>query len=481
MRAGKPRRQRAATHPRIAYRLLPVMSRPVKMAISGILAAMLASSLLRDAATGGCEEAGQRSDRPCPPSAVRAPVGSRPLDARAFVDTIGVNTHLFYVDTTYGNFPMVKRRLRELGVRHVRDGFDPGRTSAFFERVNDLGAAGIKSTLIACRVEPPGGPWTIYVKDAKTKVRSALDALEGVNEPDLVAAGTDWIRSARGCQRRMHDQAKGTAFGPPLRVPVLGPSIQAPNMPRLGNIADRADGGTIHPYSGGMRPNRPGVYGYVPQMASVRAYHFGGASAPVYATETGYHDAMNTTNSHPPTSRRAISIYMPRLFLEHAKAGIARTFAYELVDERPDPAQADVELNFGLFESDWSYKPSAKALRNTIALLDSPRRSPRTRLRYSLSRTEDRDGPGPRGAVSDLLLQKADGSYWLALWQDSTVWDENARTDIRNPPTSVRVSLERTMTLRRYRPTRALKGSRSRKARYFTVRVGDDVLLIKMR
>ncbi|MDQ3721793.1 MAG: hypothetical protein M3376_01715, partial [Actinomycetota bacterium] len=210
-------------------------------------------------------------------------------------------------------------------------------------------------------------------------------------------------------------------------------------------------------------------------------YHFGGEPAPVHAPETGYHDAMKPAGSHPPPSRRAISIYMPRLFLEHAKAGITRTFAYELVDERPDPAGADVELNFGLFESDWSYKPSATALRNTIALLDSPRRSPRTRLRYSLSQTEDRDGPGPRGAVNDMLLQKADGSYWLALWQDSTVWDENARTDIRNPANPVRVTLDRPMTLRSYRPTRGLKAARSRTARSFRADVGDDVLLIKLR
>ena len=460
------------------------MSRPVKMAIVATLLGVLAYSLLRadPAADSGCETAGKASDRACfSATATRRRAGSVPVDARAFVDTIGVNTHLFYVDTSYGNYSMVRRRLRELGVRHIRDGFDPGRTRVFFKRVNDLGRAGIKSTLIACRVEPPGTSWTIYVKDAKTKVARSLDALEGVNEPDLVAAGTDWIGAARGCQRRMHDQAKATTFGPPLRVPVLGPSIQAPDIQRLGDISDRADGGTIHPYPGGLSPSRPGVYGYVPQVASVRAYHFGGAPAPVHATETGYHDAMNTTDSHPPTSQRAIATYMPRLFLEHAKAGITRTFAYELVDERPDPALADVELNFGLFESDWSPKPSARALSNMITLLDSPRRSPRARLRYSLSQTEDRDGPGPRGAVDDMLLQKADGSYWLALWQDSRVWDENARADIANPSSPVRVKLERTMTLRSYRPTRGLKASRSRTARSFTFAVGDDVLLIRMR
>ncbi|MBW3607354.1 MAG: hypothetical protein KY463_03195 [Actinobacteria bacterium] len=459
------------------------MYRPVKMAIVGALLAVLAYPLLRNAATSdpsrdACGATGGESGRLC---SSRSVVGSLPVDARAFVDTIGVNTHLFYVDTAYGDYAMVRQRLRELGIRHIRDGLDPGRTPLFFKRVNDLGAAGIKSTLIACRVEPPGVPWTTYVEDAKRKVRSSLDALEGVNEPDLVAAGTDWVRSARRCQREMHHQAKHDTHGPPLRVPVLGPAIQAGAVHRLGEISDRADGGTIHPYAGGMRPSRPGAYGFASQMASVRKYQFGDARVPVYATETGYHDAMNTASTHPPASQRAIAIYMPRLFLQHAKAGLKRTFAYELVDEHPDPALTDVELNYGLFESDWSYKPSATALANTITLLNSRRRSPRSRLRYSLSNTADPDGPGSRGAVEDMLLQKGDGSYWLALWQDSTVWDENARTDIRNASTAVGVTLDRSMTLTNYRPTESVTPSHRVTARSFTVDVGDDVLLVRMR
>lgn len=457
---------------------------PVKLAIVGTLIGVLAYGGLRDklipgpSRQSGCGAAGGSCSSA---AASRKDAGRLPVDARAFVDTIGVNTHLFYVDTAYGDYTMVRRRLRELGIRHIRDGIDPGRTQVYFKRVNDLGRAGIKSTLIACRVEPPGVPWTIYVKDAKTKVRSSLDALEGVNEPDLVAAGTDWVRSARTCQRQMYRQAKHTTYGPPLRVPVLGPPIQAVDVKRLGDIADRADGGTVHPYAGGMRPSHPGDYGFAAQMASVREHHFGGAHVPVYATETGYHDALNTTSTHAPASRRAVAIYVPRLFLEHAKARIKRTFLYELVDEQPDPALADVELNFGLFESDWSYKPSATALRNTIALLDSSRRSARRRLRYSLSNTGDPDGDGPGGAVRDMLLQKADGSYWLALWQDSTAWDVHSRTDIRNAGTAVRVTLDRRMTLRSYRPTYGLAASAKRTARSFTADVGDDVLLIKIR
>ncbi len=471
-----------------AYRLPKAMSQPFKLAIVATLLGVLAYSLLRDepragpSSGSGCGPASRESGRSCSSApAPRRAAATRPADARAFVDTIGVNTHLFYVDTSYGNYEMVKRRLLELGIRHIRDGFDPAHTQRFFDRVNDLAAAGIKSTLIACRVEAAGAPWTTYVTDAKSRVRSSLDALEGVNEPDLVAAGqADWRRSTRRCQRDIYRQARGSAAGPPLRVPVLGPSFQAGDT-QIGDISDRADGAAIHPYPDGMRPSGPEHHPFKVHMAAARKEQFGGARVPVVATETGYHDAVNTTGAYPPVSQRAAAIYIPRLFLDYARGGVQRTFVYELVDERPDPALVDVELNFGLFESDWSPKPSATALGNTIALLDSRRRSRRRPLRYAVANTTDPDGPGPRGAINHHLLQKADGSYWLALWQDSKVWDEGARTDIVNPATRVRVTLQRRMSLTSYRPTQSRTGSRRRTARSFTADVGDDLLLIRMR
>ena len=42
--------------------------------------------------------------------------------ARAFGDSVGVNVHLLFEDTSYGRFDVVRSRLRELGVRYVRDG-----------------------------------------------------------------------------------------------------------------------------------------------------------------------------------------------------------------------------------------------------------------------------------------------------------------------------------------------------------------------
>jgi hypothetical protein len=195
-------------------------------------------------------------------------------------------------------------------------------------------------------------------------------------------------------------------------------------------------------------------------------------------------ETLNCSGSgcnHPPTSQKAAAIYVPRLSFEYARAGVARTFLYELVDLRPDAARSNAEHNFGLFENDWSYKPSANALRNLIALLDSPAASSRTPLGYTLTNTADPDGTGPGGPVRDLLLQKADGSWWLALWQDSRAWDQNAHVDIANPAAVVGVTLDRTVSVTGYRPTYGTGSVGGlTNVQSFRAGVGDDVLLLKL-
>ena len=405
-----------------------------------------------------------------------------PRDARGFVDQVGVNVHLYYGDTAYGNYRMVKQRLRELGVRHVRDVSDPDHRQWFYDRVNDLSSNGIKSTLVAC---PLGnGGWTVgydqTLYDLKNKVRGALDGVEGVNEPDQAPYANRYVQ-ARDCEFWLNRQSKDGTYGKPLGVPVLGPALAfSSNSPLLGNIGDRADQAAFHPYPGGHPPSGRG-YTLASQRSDTLRTEFPGRSVSIQATETGYHDAVNCSGcGHKPTSQRAAAIYMPRLWLEYEQAGVRRAFSYELVDQFPDAGRSDPEKNFGLFENDWSYKPVASALKNMIGFLDSPSASPRTPFSYSLSNTADPDGTGPRGAVKDMLFQKADGSWWLALWQDSSAWDPDARQDIDNQATTVRVSLERTMNVVGYRPTQSTGSVGSVRAQSFSAGVDDDVLLVKL-
>jgi hypothetical protein len=135
---------------------------------------------------------------------------------------------------------------------------------------------------------------------------------------------------------------------------------------------------------------------------------------PVVASETGYHDALAAPGDHPPVPEDVAATYLPRLFLSAFRAGVRRTFAYELLDERPDPARTDAEAGFGLLREDLSPKPSYTALRNLIAAL-RPAGPPSEASPPAVSVR------GP--AVERLLLDRGEGRFALVLWQSAPVWD----------------------------------------------------------
>ena len=72
---------------------------------------------------------------------------ARPADA--LVDSIGVNVHLSYNDTSYRNYAeVIKPRLKEAGIRHIRDGCPPHWNQEVRTKLNDLAANSIRSLLI---------------------------------------------------------------------------------------------------------------------------------------------------------------------------------------------------------------------------------------------------------------------------------------------------------------------------------------------
>lgn len=136
-----------------------------------------------------------------------SPAGfGQPLQARQadlFVESVGVNVHLHYYDTAYTDFEgKVLPSLRDLGVRHIRDGvcpvadgLKPGRLQTLFTEL------GVRATLIA-------DPRCESVAEAFTHVYSTLGvgllaALEGPNEYDRSGAG-DWLTELRGYQAGLH-------------------------------------------------------------------------------------------------------------------------------------------------------------------------------------------------------------------------------------------------------------------------------------
>ena len=84
----------------------------------GVIVALLLGAVL--VAAGVVLVRGLRSTPAPPTSPVLGQVPER-LSADRFLDSVGVNVHVTYLDTSYARMDQWAARLKELGVRHVRD------------------------------------------------------------------------------------------------------------------------------------------------------------------------------------------------------------------------------------------------------------------------------------------------------------------------------------------------------------------------
>jgi hypothetical protein len=349
-------------------------------------------------------------------------------DARSadeFVDSIGVNTHSYYRTESYANYAWRKKLLGS-GIRHIRENLQ--RASATqASRVRDLYAtAGIRASFIFDPRRDRGGSVSELLARLKSSMLAATAQVEGPNEYEN-APEADWheVAAAAGeYQAELYSRVKGDPATAHLTV--LGPSVAHPTgYGAWGNLSEWLDQGNMHSYPGGRMPSAN------LDEWTVAAQTTSGAK-PVQATETGYHNALSTTDEHEPASERAAGIYLPRTYLEYFRRGVKRTFAYELLDE--GTSSSDIEEAFGLLHNDYSDKPAMVALRNLIALLEDPGPAftPGS-LGYSLDHAPS--------DVRQVLLQKRDGSFWLALWREVSVWDEIDRKDLYPGRASVTLNL----------------------------------------
>ena len=325
----------------------------------------------------------------------------RATSADAFVDSIGVNIHLHYNDTIYGDFAKVKRALAEVGVRHVRDGLVDSTWQPYFDRVNELAAAGIRFTFIT-------GLKLDRLVPVAEKMKGAIEAFEGPNEVNL----NKWtVENARNYQRDLWQTVKASSFS---KTPVVALSVTDFKWAKeLGDISAWCDFGNVHPYPGGWEPENGAGWMRADLKSGIETARANGGAKPILITETGYQNAMEGKHGHIAVSEAAAGIYLPRLFLHTYRSGIVRTFWYEFLNSRK--SATDPEGNFGLFKNDGvTIKPAGRALRQMIALLaDKGAEFTPGALDFSLS--------DPK--AQSVLLQKRNGEFWLALWLKSCLWD----------------------------------------------------------
>lgn len=178
-------------------------------------------------------------------------VTARPADS--LVDSIGVNIHVSYTDTSYGRFSEWKTLLVDSGIRHVRDGLnDMGTTSYFYNRLKELASAGVRTTVI-----PGNGNTTSNMLTIADRLGpGVIEAFEGQNEIVNIYNANRDPAAARTYQQGWYNTVKASAtYGD---RPVYAPTFVGGNGPadELGDLTSYIDYGTLHSYAY-IRPTTP--------------------------------------------------------------------------------------------------------------------------------------------------------------------------------------------------------------------------------
>lgn len=418
------------------------------------------------------------------PAAAATTTHTQARHADLLIETIGVNTHLRYTDTVYYTRfdDVILPRLKQLGVRYVREraltAEQHGPDHYFYTRLHELAQLGIRFSLVTDfeHSRRPETRWSALT-DINEWLDGAVWAFEGPNEPDRIVdlPPDEWIHRTRDAQQKLWSTVNSS---PGLaEVKVLGPPLTTwrNQWASLGDLSPYLHYGNWHPYPGAAKPSMQGGKHMLvdrqlgPQLVS--------GNKPLVVSETGYTNAINKGEAgHRPASELATASYIPKLLFEYFNRGYARTFLYEFIDLKPDPTFTKQERHFGLLRNDGTPKPAFEALQRLIELLADPG-PPFTATPLAFTLLGEAEG------VETSLLQKRDGTYYLALWQDVSVWDSTTRVDVVHPPKRLVLQLPKAATtMHVFQPNRdGLPTDTRHQADALPLSLGNDLLIVQVR
>jgi len=381
------------------------------------------------------------------------------ISAGAFVANSGVNTHMGYYGTAYTNdVPKVISLIEGLGIGVVRDGDASGHPDICSEDAK-LGAAGIKFDFVTNVSSKPGAAtaWADCVGSKYVK------SFEGPNEYDI-GHGSDWAEVDRARQTALYHEIHSKFGG----MGVIAPSVTTVGAAReLGNLSNVATAGNAHVYYGGLR--NPGTLPYGDDGYGTVGYDLGvgsvvNGSLPVITTETGF--IAGPTGVSLATQAK----YVVRNLLLLAQNG-SNSYYYELLDDHIDRFSPS-----SLVDATYHPKPAYDAMKSLLGLLaDGGDATARGTLGFAISGATDN--------VRDVLFEKRNGTFYLAIWIETPSALVDKGTSIAVPAQTVSLTLEKPMAATCYRYDSAwhlVPKSLGTKTS-FTVALTDSVEVIALR
>ena len=358
------------------------------------------------------------------------------FSASEFVASVGVNTHLHHAGSYYDvHFDQLAPRLLAAHISHVRDGatdLDGGfypRDDA--ERFAELGRAGIRVTFVFRPMVTRE-----FVTGWPARVAPAFEAYEAPNEYNLQKT-QPWSETLRLWLPRFAQYIRENPAT--ARFPILGPSIadlggEPQRTP--GDLSASFDFGNIHKYYRAFAPINPG-YG-APGTPPCEHFRYGqlayamcemrriSADKPMVCTEAGYGTGSTPGRELSPELQAR---YLARMLLLHFKAGLKRTFIYQLADSGDD-----VGANFGLLDAAGGEKPASRQIAALLGELAGPELdAPPKPLPLAIERAP--------ANLEGMSFARHDGSYRVVLWQETPSADARSSAPLAVGAQLVRLAL----------------------------------------
>jgi hypothetical protein len=335
---------------------------------------------------------------------------------------------------------------------NIRDGTP---YSVYLSVYTALAKTGVKFVLE--QAQTPQGPLTTINSAGDTAradtlvaaVPGSVEGMEGANEYDITSYnltinGTTYNSESYGVQWGVLDDQNlqtAVATDPNLSgVPVIAASVEDVTHPATG----------LGPYINLSNSHVYYLSGQQLQATEVQELGWDQTSAPgkpVWVTEAGISSSGYASSNVLAADAYTQGLIDLNVVLDGWYNGVPKTFLYDLVDDGTNPT--DLESNFGLFDQAGNPKPVATNLHNLMTVLaDSGTVTSPGTLSYSLA--------GMPGTALSMLLQKSDGSFWIAVW-NATASLSNGTSDVVPPTSNITVTFAKKQSTTTFDPVAGTK------------------------
>jgi hypothetical protein len=402
------------------------------------------------------------------------------ISASDFVNMIGVGVHMRYTDGAYADTLKVIEDITFLGIRRVRDdlpGNDTRESLHARDMLKRMAFDRIRFNLIFPGRWKESGAID-FLKILEMAVPGSVASVEGYNEINNVPVTFDGLGGVAGAaagQRAIYQAIKSN---PALsHVPVIDMTgfveVNDSTFNYGASLKGYADVMNMHSYA--QNGAQPGGWINAEKLGHYKAIE---EPMPKVITEFGYASMPQSGWLVIGVDERTQAKGILNGLFDAARSGYDGIYIYELLDQKPDPEQKELEFHFGLFDFDNRPKLAAGAIRNLTAILgggmNAGRKMPNESVRITV------EAPESGEQVRSLGLRKSNGTQLAAIWRETPFWDRASGQPLEATSVPAKISFGRSCSaIKSYDLLQSSEPVATAAGGVISVNVGDYVQLVE--